>query len=140
MTDSWHDDQGAAADRETAGLLASMASAAGASRVVALDGAVGLADQVADATRGLPRCRHLRKAAPRPAVARLPLRRVDCEVCCRTPRRPPAGTEELCDWCGTGGVTVWRPLMVQLGSMLVYGDACPACAAEFQLYLLEADL
>src|SRR5215203_5038158 len=44
-------------------------------------------------------CLHLRRGGPRPAVARLPLRRVDCERCAQTLSRPPAEDDDRCDVC-----------------------------------------
>ena len=53
-------------------------------------------------------CPHVRRGGPRPAFVRLPLRRIDCERCSRTFRRPPV---------------VRRPT-------LVLGDACSGCAGS----------
>lgn len=135
---SGHGDQVAAAERDAARALQAAAGGAGAG-VVPLAGAVWLAERVAQAIEGLPECIHLRRGGPQPSVARLPLGRVDCQRCARTVRRPPVGSEHRCDWCGADDVTEWQPRMVQLGSMLVYGDACRRCAAAFDVGVAVAE-
>jgi hypothetical protein len=72
-------------------------------------------------------CVHLRRGGPRPAVARLPLRRVDCGRCSATLRRPVTAEDE-CDVCGQHGVSAFVPFAVRQGPTLIAGDACPACA------------
>jgi len=74
-------------------------------------------------------CFHIRKLGPRPAWAVLALRRVDCERCRHTFRRPPADEDDRCDWCGTKGVEVFTPISFQYGPLVVLGDACDDCAA-----------
>ena len=73
-------------------------------------------------------CPHIRSGGPRPAFARLPLRRIDCERCSRTFRRPPVDEDDRCDVCGARGVATFHPFAVRLGPTLVLGDACPGCA------------
>jgi hypothetical protein len=72
-------------------------------------------------------CVHLRRGGPQPAIARLPLRRVDCERCIGTLWRPATGADE-CDVCERRGITVFYPFAVRLGPALLVGDACCACA------------
>ena len=74
-------------------------------------------------------CPHLRRGGPRPAFARLPLRRVDCTKCLRTLRRPPPDEADRCDVCGARGVTTFHPFAGQHGPAMVMGDACPRCAS-----------
>jgi hypothetical protein len=73
-------------------------------------------------------CLHLRRGGPRPAVARLPLGRVDCDRCCRTLYGSPLGDDDRCDVCTVRGVTTFHPFAVRQGPLLLVGDACPACA------------
>ena len=73
-------------------------------------------------------CVHLRRGGPRPAFVRLPLRRIDCERCTRTLRRPPSDEDDRCDICGARGVAIFHPFAVRLGPTLVLGDACAGCA------------
>ena len=75
-------------------------------------------------------CPHVRRGGPRPAFVRLPLRRIDCERCTRTLRRPPADEDDRCDVCGARGVATFHPFAVRLGPTLVTGDACPRCAGS----------
>jgi hypothetical protein len=72
-------------------------------------------------------CLHLRRGGPRPAVARLPLHRVDCERCSATLYRPPVGEDDRCDICTARGVTTFVPFAIRLGPALLAGDACPTC-------------
>jgi hypothetical protein len=74
-------------------------------------------------------CVHLRRGGPRPAVARLPLGRLDCERCAATLYRPPAEDDDRCDVCTARGVTTFHPFAVRLGPVLLAGDVCPSCAA-----------
>jgi hypothetical protein len=73
-------------------------------------------------------CIHLRRGGPRPAFVQLPLRRIDCERCVRTLRRPPPDEADRCDVCGARDVVTFVPFAGQHGPALVTGDACPACA------------
>lgn len=73
-------------------------------------------------------CVHLRRGGPRPAFVQLPLRRVDCERCIRTLRRPPPDEADRCDVCGARGVVTFIPFAGQHGPALVTGDACRDCA------------
>ena len=73
-------------------------------------------------------CCHLRRGGPQPAIVRLPLRRADCGRCVQIIRRPPASEDDMCDVCGTRGVTVFVPFAVHHGPALIAGDACPSCA------------
>jgi len=74
-------------------------------------------------------CVHLRRGGPRPAFVQLPLRRVDCERCIRTLRRPPPDEADRCDVCGARGETTFHPFAGQHGPAMVMGDACPRCAS-----------
>jgi hypothetical protein len=74
-------------------------------------------------------CVHLRRGGPRPAFIQLPLRRVDCERCVGTVRRPPPDESDRCDVCTVRGVTTFVPFAMRQGPALVVGDACAACAA-----------
>lgn len=132
-------DQVEAAERDAALALQGAAEAAGAG-VVSVTDAVWLAKQVARAVEGLPRCLHLRRGGPQPVIARLPVGRVDCQRCARTVRRPAPGSGRRCDWCGTSSmVAEGQPRMVQLGPWLVFGDACPECAAAFDVNVAVAE-
>jgi hypothetical protein len=73
-------------------------------------------------------CVHLRRGGPRPAVARLPLHRVDCERCAQTLYRPPVGEDDRCDVCERREVITFHPFAVRLGPALLAGDACSVCA------------
>jgi len=76
-------------------------------------------------------CIHLRRTPAQPALAALPLRRVDCRRCAGTKRNPPADEDDRCDWCGARGVVDFTPIIVQYGPLLAAGDACDACAPAF---------
>jgi len=73
-------------------------------------------------------CVHLRRGGPRPAFVQLPLRRIDCERCVRTLRRPPPDESDRCDVCGSRGVVTFVPFAGHHGPVLVMGDACTGCA------------
>lgn len=73
-------------------------------------------------------CLHIRRGGPRPAIARLPLRRVDCERCVQTLYRSPAGEADRCDVCATQGVVTFFPFSVRQGPVMLVGDACRSCA------------
>jgi hypothetical protein len=75
-------------------------------------------------------CVHLRRGGPQPAFVRLPLRRIDCERCAGTVRRPPPDEADRCDVCGARGVVTFVPLVANHGPALVLGDACSDCADE----------
>jgi hypothetical protein len=83
-------------------------------------------------------CLHLRRGGPRPAVARLPLHRIDCERCAQTLYGPPPGEDDVCDVCEQRGVTTFVPFAVRLGPLLMVGDACPACAGVLGIRFEEA--
>jgi len=74
-------------------------------------------------------CIHLRRGGPRPAFVQLPLRRVDCERCVRTLRRPPPENDDQCDICDRHGVVTFHPFACRQGPLLLAGDACADCAA-----------
>jgi len=76
-------------------------------------------------------CPHLRRGGPQPAIARLPLRRLDCVRCSPILRRPPPVEADRCDVCGRRGVIVFQPFAVRLGPSLIAGDACRGCACVF---------
>jgi hypothetical protein len=73
-------------------------------------------------------CVHIRRGGPRPAFVQLPLRRIDCQRCVGTIRRPPPDEADRCDVCGARGITTFVPFAGRHGPALVAGDACPACA------------
>jgi hypothetical protein len=73
-------------------------------------------------------CLYLRRGGPRPAVARLPLGRVDCERCAQTLYQPPLEDVDRCDVCTSRGITTFHPFAVRQGPLLLAGDACPDCA------------
>jgi hypothetical protein len=81
------------------------------------------------AVDGFTYCAHLRRTPAQPAVARMPLRRVDCGRCLHTFRRPPADEADRCDWCGARGVELFTPVAIGLGPLVAAGDACDDCAA-----------
>ena len=74
-------------------------------------------------------CIHLRRGGPRPAFVQLPLRRVDCERCVRTLRRPPPENDDQCDIGDRHGVVTFHPFACRQGPLLLAGDACADCAA-----------
>ena len=73
-------------------------------------------------------CIHLRRGGPRPAFVQLPLRRIDCERCVRTLRRPPPENDDQCDICDRHGVVTFHPFACRQGPLLLAGDACSDCA------------
>jgi hypothetical protein len=73
-------------------------------------------------------CIHLRRGGPRLAIARLPLRRIDCGPCSQTLHHPPAEDVDRCDVCTQLGVTTFHPFAVRQGPVLLAGDACGSCA------------
>jgi hypothetical protein len=74
-------------------------------------------------------CCHLRRGGgPQPAVAHLPLRRVDCLRCAGTFRRPPRQDADRCDVCGRHGVATFVPIVASRGPVTIGGDACTDCA------------
>jgi hypothetical protein len=75
-------------------------------------------------------CPHLKRGGPQPAIARLPLHRVDCERCVQTLRRPPPDESDRCDVCGRLETLTFHPFAVRLGPVLVAGDACRSCADQ----------
>lgn len=79
-------------------------------------------------------CPHLRNEGPQPAWGRLPLHRLDCARCIRTVRKPPAGEDDRCDWCGARGVEIFKPFAIQQGPLVLIGDACPTCAEALQRF------
>jgi len=83
-------------------------------------------------------CVHLRRGGPRPAFVRLPLRRIECERCVRTLRRPPPDETDRCDVCGARGVVTFVPFAGHHGPSLVVGDACAACADVLGIVREEA--
>lgn len=101
-----------------------------------LDASPGHADEVSAriyaAVAGLELCWHLRRSGPQPAWARLPLHRLDCSRCAQTMRRPPAGEDDRCDWCGAVGVDWFTPVVLQMGPLITVGDAGPCCAGILQ--------
>jgi hypothetical protein len=80
-------------------------------------------------------CVHLRRGGPRPAIARLPLHRVDCDRCSATIYATPAEDVDRCDVCTQLGVVVFHPFAVRLGPALLAGDACPTCAVVLGIRL-----
>lgn len=75
-------------------------------------------------------CPHLRNVgyADRPTFALLPLRRLVCERCVRTVRRPPPDEDDRCDVCGARGVRNFKPFVVHDHQLIFAGDACRHCA------------
>lgn len=82
-------------------------------------------------------CCHLRRGGPQPAIARLPLHRVDCERCVQTLRRPPLDEDDRCDVCGGRETQLFHPFAVRLGPTLIVGDACLDCATVLGIRLSE---
>lgn len=60
----------------------------------------------------------------------LPVRRIDCQRCSATYRRPPADEADRCDLCGSRGITEFWPLRVAVAYWIVLGDTCQPCAHE----------
>jgi hypothetical protein len=83
-------------------------------------------------------CIHIRRGGPRPAFVQLPTRRVDCERCVGTVRRPPPDEDDRCDVCGSRGVVMFSPFAMRQGPALVLGDACTDCAGILGIRLSEA--
>jgi hypothetical protein len=73
-------------------------------------------------------CVHLKRTPGQPAYVLLPVRRVDCERCIGTFRRPPDDEDDRCDLCGARGVTKFWPLRVAASYWIVLGDTCRPCA------------
>lgn len=72
-------------------------------------------------------CFHLRKNPHQPMWTRLPIHRSDCVKCLQTVVKPPVDEDDRCDWCGIRGVETFYPKSVQLGHLIVTGDACKDC-------------
>lgn len=89
------------------------------------------------AMAGLRACPHLRRVGPRPAYARLALHRLDCRRCLGTVRKPPAGEDDRCDWCGSNGNIYFRAFALQLGTVVVIGDAGRCCAGTLTWFERE---
>ncbi len=77
-------------------------------------------------------CPHLRRTPAQPAHVQLALRRVACNRCAGTVRRPPSEEADRCDLCGSCGNATFWPVRFALTSWLVIGDMCRGCAAEIQ--------
>lgn len=77
-------------------------------------------------------CPHLRTGGPQPAAARLAARRLDCQRCVRTVRRPVV-PDDRCDLCCelVPDNRFW-PLRSQGGALLVVGDVCRGCAKRLR--------
>ena len=73
-------------------------------------------------------CPHLRRGGPQPAIVRLSLRRIDCQRCVKTLRRPPADEADQCDLCQQPEVLTFVPFAVRHGPALIAGDVCLDCA------------
>jgi len=82
-------------------------------------------------------CMHVHRGGPRPAIARLLLGRIDCELCSRTIYRPPSEDDDACDICGRHGVTVFSPFCVRMGPTIIGGDCCSDCAGMLGLRVSE---
>lgn len=93
-----------------------------------------VAARVLVAFAGLRLCPHLKGKGPQPACARLALHRLDCGRCLLTVRKPPAGEDDRCDWCGGRGVEVFQPIVIQMGPAIVIGDACEPCASALRWF------
>jgi hypothetical protein len=71
-------------------------------------------------------CPHLKIGAP--VIARLPMRRLDCEVCAATMPLPPRiAAEDQCDYCDARPVHRFMPVVITLGPTMFVGDACHEC-------------
>ncbi len=66
---------------------------------------------------GFQLCTHLRQTPAQPVIARMPLRRLDCQRCILTVVRPPSDEGDRCDWCGRRGVTNFWPMSINIGYM-----------------------
>lgn len=72
-----------------------------------------------------------------PTVACLSVQWVGCHQCGKArqaaglfPDTGTPGRETWCDWCDTDhGTTFFRPLMMELGSLVLIGAACDTCVA-----------
>jgi hypothetical protein len=82
-------------------------------------------------------CTHLRRGGPRPAIARLALRRVDCQRCVQTLHRPATGADE-CDVCESPETLTFFPFSVRQGPLMLVGDACGTCARTLGILFAEA--
>jgi hypothetical protein len=73
-------------------------------------------------------CPHLIDSGPQPALCMLAVHSSDCLPCSRTWRWPPLDEAEQCDWCRAGAIQNFTPVVIQIGPLVVAGDACPDCA------------
>jgi hypothetical protein len=89
------------------------------------------------AVLGCDICVHLRKGGPQPSFARLSLKRIDCQRCVQTARRPVTAPDE-CDVCQSLGIETFFPFGVRMGPTLIAGDACPACAETLGIVMEPA--
>lgn len=78
-------------------------------------------------------CPHLRREPEQMGVVRLALHRIDCQRCVATLVQPPEEDDDVCDVCGARGVSTFWPVMVQIGPLLVVGDACSSCRSVMRL-------
>jgi hypothetical protein len=86
-------------------------------------------------------CHHVRNdtAGPQPLLVNLALRRVDCERCSRTIRKPPPDETDRCDWCGSRGHTTFTPTLITSSALVFMGDACETCARALGVYEEDGD-
>jgi hypothetical protein len=82
-------------------------------------------------------CVHIRRFGPQPAIARLAMRRVDCQRCVQTLHRPATGADE-CDVCSAPETLTFHPFSVRKGPLMLAGDACRSCADTLGVLFAEA--
>jgi hypothetical protein len=73
-------------------------------------------------------CIHLGRRGPAPTLVDLNHRRAQCPRCARTYRRPV--DDGHCEVCGEPAGPIFTPFLIQLGALMIGGNA-GACCAEF---------
>lgn len=96
-----------------------------------------LVARVLVALDGAAWCPHLHGPSPRPALAALALHRVACGECVDPDATPPASEDDRCDWCGARHVETFTPVGLQVGPLVVVGDACGDCARHLVAAIRE---
>lgn len=123
----WFVDQVLAATADTHAIVAATAQVDESLTPHEAPRPASLVEVLVAAVLGCTSCDHLQ--ATRPALAQLGIGRVDCLACARQ-RRPPAEDDDTCDLCERSGVREFWPFIVQVGALVIHGDACECCREE----------